>query len=67
MKLVRHYLEDIAGIEIYPIISFLLFFALFIFVTWYVIKMDKEHIEEVSNYATDKADELPASKDHNLN
>lgn len=61
MKLVRHYLENIAGVEIYPIISFLLFFALFIIVTWYVIKMDKEHIVEVSNYATDKADELPAA------
>ncbi|MCU4173504.1 hypothetical protein [Carboxylicivirga sp. N1Y90] len=61
MKLVRHYLEDIAGIEIYPIISFLLFFALFIFVLWYVIKMDKAHVIEVSNYATDKADEVPTA------
>nr|WP_321410334.1 hypothetical protein [uncultured Carboxylicivirga sp.] len=59
MKLVRHYLENIAGIEIYPIISFILFFTLFLFITWYVIKMDKDVIEEVSNYATDKADELP--------
>ncbi|MCU4164557.1 hypothetical protein [Carboxylicivirga caseinilyticus] len=59
MKLVRHYLENIAGIEIYPIISFILFFTLFLFITWYVIKMDKGMIEEVSNYATDKADELP--------
>nr|WP_319398368.1 hypothetical protein [uncultured Carboxylicivirga sp.] len=59
MKLVRHYLENIAGIEIYPIISFILFFTLFLFIMWYVIKMDKRVIEEVSNYATDKADEMP--------
>lgn len=59
MKLVRHYLEGIAGIEIYPIISIVLFFTMFVFITWYVIKMDKEVVEEVSNYATDKADEMP--------
>jgi len=59
MKLVRHYLENIAGIEVYPIISFVLFFTLFIFITWYVIKMDKEVIEEVSNYALDENDEMP--------
>ncbi len=57
MKLVKHYLENIAGIEIYPLISFALFFGMFLFILWYVIKMDKEVIEEVSNYATDKADD----------
>ncbi|MBS2097430.1 hypothetical protein [Carboxylicivirga linearis] len=59
MKLVRHYLENIAGIEVYPIISFVLFFTLFLFITWYVIKMDKDVIEEVSNYALDENDEMP--------
>ncbi len=57
MKLVKHYLENIAGIEIYPLISFALFFGMFLFILWYVIKMDKGVIEEVSNYATDKADD----------
>lgn len=61
MKLVRHYLEGISGVEIYPLISFVLFFSLFIIITWYVIRMDKKVVEEVSNYATDKADELPQS------
>lgn len=59
MKLVRHYLESISGVEIYPIISFFIFFIFFLVITWYVIKMDKDYVEEVSNYATDKADELP--------
>ncbi|WP_430809933.1 MULTISPECIES: hypothetical protein [unclassified Carboxylicivirga] len=59
MKLVRHYLESIAGVEIYPIISFFIFFTFFIVVTVMVIRMKKEYIDEVANYATDKADELP--------
>lgn len=58
MKLVRHYLESIAGVEIYPIISFIIFFVFFLIVTYMVITMKKEYIEEVSNYATDKADEI---------
>ncbi len=57
MKLVKHYLENIAGIEIYPIVSFVLFFSLFLFILWYVIKMDKKVVEEVSNYALDDNDD----------
>ncbi|MBK3515722.1 hypothetical protein [Carboxylicivirga marina] len=60
MKLVRHYLESISGVEIYPIISFIIFFSFFLVVTYMVIRMKKEYIDEVANYATDKADELPS-------
>ena len=50
MKIVSQYFEAIAGIEIYPIISFLIFFLFFISVTWYVFRLDKKYINEVSNY-----------------
>ncbi len=60
MKLVRYYLESISGIEIYPIISFIIFFTFFLVVTYMVIRMKKDYIDEVANYATDKADELPS-------
>ena len=49
LKYAKHVLEDIAGVEIYPIISFIIFFTFFIGVTVYVIKKDKKYIEEVSN------------------
>jgi len=58
MKLVRHYLESIAGVEIYPIISFLIFFIFFIAVTWYVIRLDKEYIDEITQYPIDDDDTL---------
>ncbi|WP_221932441.1 hypothetical protein [Carboxylicivirga sp. M1479] len=61
MKLVRHYLESISGVEIYPIISFIIFFTFFLVVTYMVIRMKKEYIDEVANYATDRADETPSS------
>ncbi len=63
MKLVRHYLESISGVEIYPIISFIIFFIFFMVVLYFVVRMDKEYVEEVSNYATDKADEIPGLGD----
>ncbi len=57
MKLVSHYLQSISGVEIYPILSFFIFFVFFIAVTWFVIKLDKKYITEVSNYALDGNEE----------
>ena len=56
MKLVSHYFESIAGIEIYPIVSFLIFFVFFVAVTYLTIKMDKNVVSEMSN--------LPLENDH---
>ena len=53
MKIVSHYMESIAGVEIYPIIAILIFFLFFVGVTLYVIRMDKNYIKEVSDYALD--------------
>jgi len=40
----KNVLQSIAGIEIYPIISFVIFFAFFIGLTLFVIFSDKKHI-----------------------
>lgn len=53
MKLVSHYFESIAGVEIYPIISFLIFFVFFLTVTYLVVKMDKKEVKELSNMPLD--------------
>jgi preprotein translocase subunit YajC len=41
-------METIDGIEIYPIISFLIFFTLFMAVLYFTIRKSKKSIEEVS-------------------
>lgn len=51
----KNVLQSIAGIEIYPIISFLIFFAFFILLTIYVIFSDKNHVAAMS--------ELPLKND----
>jgi hypothetical protein len=53
MKIVSHTLEQISGVEIYPIISLLLFFVFFIIVGYMVLTTDKEHIEEMKNLPLD--------------
>lgn len=49
LKFVKGNLENIDGVEIYPIISLLIFFIFFIALFWWVFTAKKEHITTVSN------------------
>ena len=49
LKFIKHHLETIGGIEIYPIISFIIFFTFFVFVLIYVVRADKKTIDEIAN------------------
>lgn len=42
-------METIAGIEIYPLVSFVIFFSFFIGLFAYVMLMRKTHIQELEN------------------
>ena len=55
MKIVINQLEQIAGVEIYPIISMLIFF---VFVTYMVMKTDNKEIYELSNMPLDGNNDL---------
>lgn len=46
-------METIDGIEIFPIISFVIFFTLFTIMLVYVIKKDRASVEEVSQLPLD--------------
>ncbi len=50
MKLVRHYLEQIEGVEIYPIISLIIFLAIAAGVLYYVFGARKGYFKTVRNY-----------------
>jgi len=58
MKIVIHTMEQIAGVEIFPIISLLLFFVFFIIVGYMVLTADKKYIEEMKNLPLDKNNDL---------
>lgn len=42
-------MASISGIEIYPVISFVIFFSFFLVAAWLVLKADKSHIGKMSN------------------
>jgi len=53
LKFVKEHMESITGIEIYPIISLLIFFAFFVILFWWVITAKKDYIQKVSNIPFD--------------
>jgi hypothetical protein len=40
----RHYLESIAGVDIYPLMSLVIFFVFFAVLAFWAIFSDKQHI-----------------------
>ncbi len=53
LKFVKKHMESMDGIEIYPIISLLIFFIFFVVLTWWVFTAKKDYIKEVSNLPLD--------------
>jgi cytochrome c oxidase cbb3-type subunit IV len=59
-KYIKEHLVNADGISIYPVISLLIFFVFFIALLYYVKKMDKKKVEEISKLPLDLPEE-PAS------
>ncbi|HET8804116.1 MAG TPA: CcoQ/FixQ family Cbb3-type cytochrome c oxidase assembly chaperone [Aequorivita sp.] len=59
LKFVKGNLENIDNVQIYPMISLLIFFVFFVVLFYWVITAKKEHIAEVSN--------IPLEEDTNQN
>ena len=53
LKFVKNHMESITGIEIYPMISLLIFFAFFVVLFWWVFTAKKDYIKTVSNIPLD--------------
>jgi cytochrome c oxidase cbb3-type subunit 4 len=56
LKSVRDIAASMNGIGIYPVISLLLFFAFFIVLLYYVKKMDKAKVDELSRIPLEEDD-----------
>ncbi|TND08281.1 MAG: hypothetical protein FD123_2423 [Bacteroidetes bacterium] len=57
MKFV-HYLEKIAGVEIYPLLSLAVFFIFFILLLWWAFRADKRYIEYMRRIPLDSSNDL---------
>ena len=56
-RYIKEHLAGIDGINIYPLISLLIFFVFFIGLLYYVKKMDAKNVEEISNLPLDVNDQ----------
>lgn len=53
LKFVKHHMETIDGVAIYPIISLSIFFLFFVALFWWVFTAKKDYITKVSNLPLD--------------
>jgi len=58
LKIVIQQLEQINGVEIYPIISLIIFFTFFVLVGYLVLTTPKSVIEEMSNLPLDEDNDI---------
>ncbi|MBT8196204.1 MAG: CcoQ/FixQ family Cbb3-type cytochrome c oxidase assembly chaperone [Bacteroidia bacterium] len=49
LKFVKHHMETITGIEIYPLISFCIFFVFFVVLLVWVMRTNKNHIARMKS------------------
>lgn len=59
LKYIKDYAASIDGVSIYPIVSLLIFFLFFVAVLYYVKKMDKKSVTELSALPLDLDGEEP--------
>lgn len=52
-KFIKKYAETIDQIEIYPIISLLIFFGFFVGVLWYVIRLRQAEVNSIKQLPLD--------------
>ncbi len=54
LKFVKNYMDSIDGIEIYPIISLIIFFTFFVGLFYWVFTAKKAYINKMSDIPLDK-------------
>ncbi|HVT86745.1 MAG TPA: hypothetical protein VHD35_16185 [Chitinophagaceae bacterium] len=56
-KFIKQYAETMDRVDIYPIISLLIFFVFFIVMLYFVKKMDKSKVSDISKLPLENDDE----------
>ena len=61
-KYIKEHLTNIDSLSIYPVISLLIFFVFFVALLYYVKKMDKNKVEEISKLPLDLEEQATETK-----
>ena len=57
LKFVKNHMDSIKGIEIYPVISLLIFFIFFVGLFWWVFTAKKDYINQMSDIPLENENE----------
>ncbi|MCC6839711.1 MAG: CcoQ/FixQ family Cbb3-type cytochrome c oxidase assembly chaperone [Flavobacteriales bacterium] len=49
LKFIKHHMDTIAGIGLYPVVSFVIFFGVFLIALLYVRKARRSHIDHMAS------------------
>lgn len=60
LKFIQHHMDTITGIGLYPVLSFVIFFSIFIIALLYVRKASRGHVAHMS--ALPLADPFPPNE-----
>lgn len=47
LKFIKGHMETIGGVEVYPIVSLLIFFVFFVILFWWVFTAKKDYIQNM--------------------
>lgn len=64
LKFIKYHMETITGIEIFPLISFVIFFLFFLGLLLYVYTADKKEIAEIASLPLDN-EQPDSDRQHN--
>lgn len=59
LKFIKHHLETITGIEFFPLISFVIFFVFFVICLIWVLRADKQKMDEIARLPLDQNESQP--------
>lgn len=57
LKFIKGHMESIAGIEIYPILSLLIFFIFFVLLFWWVFTAKSDYVKSMSQIPLESENE----------
>ncbi|MEN9988159.1 MAG: hypothetical protein RLZZ585_1198 [Bacteroidota bacterium] len=67
LRFIKHNLTGMLGVEIYPLISLIMFTLFFAVMLWYVIKMSKNRVTEMSAMPLDLEENMNTNQTHHEN
>ncbi|MBP5996027.1 MAG: CcoQ/FixQ family Cbb3-type cytochrome c oxidase assembly chaperone [Crocinitomicaceae bacterium] len=67
LRFIKHNLTGMLGVEIYPLISLIMFTLFFAVMLWYVIKMSNNRVTEMSAMPLDLEENTNTNQTHHEN